>query len=137
MTSPEVQEYVAQLENHIKSQEQALHSQANNQNLMLQQEQEKSIIKEQLDPSDDLDRLEHLLRSEIVVKGEDGDDWKAPDDTTGEWTASLNADNQTVEYTNPNPWLIAGIWKFQIYVELPDWEGNGETYERKIYDLFE
>jgi len=63
--------------------------------------------------------------------------WKAPDDTTGEWTASLNADNQTVEYTNPNPWLIAGIWKFQIYVELPDWEGNGETYERKIYDLFE
>lgn len=30
-----------------------------------------------------------------------------------------------------------GLWKLQARVVLPDWSGRGETFEVRIYNLFE
>jgi hypothetical protein len=48
---------------------------------MAQEQQDKSIIKEQLDLSDELDTIEHLLRGHILVWKEDGSRlWEEPED---------------------------------------------------------
>jgi hypothetical protein len=52
------------------------------QQSMALEEQDKGILREQLDLSEELERIEHLLKGEILVKQEDGSrDWvKAPNE---------------------------------------------------------
>ncbi len=63
--------------------------------------------------------------------------YKKPSGSTGEWVASVEDTNYAVYTTISNDLDEAGIWKFQIYIVLPTWEGHGETLSERIYDLFE
>jgi len=62
--------------------------------------------------------------------------YRKPDGTTGEWSASVEANNYAVYYTQDGDLDTAGLWKFQIYIELPTWEGHGETAEYMVNELF-
>lgn len=53
------------------------------QRAMMLQEQEKGMIKDQLDLSEELERIEHLLKGEVLTKDEVTGDykWKSPEDS--------------------------------------------------------
>ena len=62
--------------------------------------------------------------------------FKKPDGTLGNWSASV-VDTTKLRYTTEAGDLnMAGTWQFQIYVELPSWQGRGETESYQIYDYF-
>ncbi len=55
--------------------------------------------------------------------------------TNGEFPATV-VDNNYVEGINPKAWAVTGEWKFQAKVELPDWQGFGETHSLTVYLRF-
>jgi hypothetical protein len=64
-------------------------------------------------------------------------DWKKPDNTEGSWDATLEGTTYACYITEDGDLDQAGIWKLQIYVEMPAWKGHGETVSMKVYEEFE
>lgn len=62
--------------------------------------------------------------------------YKKPDGTTGAWSASLDDTTKAKYATVANDLDQAGVWTFQIYVEMPSWSGLGESVSVVVYDGF-
>ena len=80
---PEEQQFMEQQDATMRTQQANVEAQqqAQLQQSMLMQEQEKSMIKEQLDLRDELDHIEHLLKGEFLQQQKDGSvDWAKPKD---------------------------------------------------------
>ena len=63
--------------------------------------------------------------------------YKKPNGVKGNWSPTLNADNQTVEYVTVDGDLDQlGEWELQVYVDLPAWKGHSDivtfTVEKPI-----
>lgn len=58
---------------------------------------------------------------------------------SGKWTATIDPQNNTIAtYTTADSDLdVAGVWTFQLYVELPSWSGHGEMASQRIYEPIE
>ncbi len=58
-----------------------------------------------------------------------------PDATTGYWSGEVVETTKVKYVIQAGDWDVAGEWFFQSYVELPDWQGHGETAPYTIYSL--
>ncbi len=61
-----------------------------------------------------------------------------PDKTTDIWDAELDEENNYLaNYTTVDDDLDQkGEYKIQLYVEMPEWKGHGETNTFRVYELF-
>ena len=52
------------------------------------------------------------------------------------WVGSIY-EEQYVKYTiKAGDWNLNGTWKYQSYVETPNWKGKGETVSQVVYTAF-
>ena len=61
--------------------------------------------------------------------------YKKPDGTTGEWlgTVAEGDPTQIRYYLQEGDIDMAGIWKLQVYVEMPGWKGVGDVVILPVY----
>jgi hypothetical protein len=56
-----------------------------------------------------------------------------PDNSTGEWRDCNIELKSCISYiTKKNDLNMPGIWKLQVYIELPDWSGHGAIDNMKV-----
>jgi hypothetical protein len=56
-----------------------------------------------------------------------------PDETEAVWTGVVHTDNSSVKYTIQSGDLDQeGTYRCNVYVELTDWSGHGETFEFEV-----
>jgi hypothetical protein len=59
-----------------------------------------------------------------------------PDGKELTWIGSIYDEN-FVKYTiKANDWDLNGTWKYQAYVETPNWKGKGETVTQIVHKKF-
>jgi hypothetical protein len=61
--------------------------------------------------------------------------YKKPDGTTGTWAGSLSGTTQVTYTTQTDDIDQSGVWQFQLYVELPTWEGYGTIDTLEVFDV--
>ena len=59
-----------------------------------------------------------------------------PDGTEIEWSASIYEEKYLKYTIQATDWDMDGKWKYQTYVETPNWKGRGETVEQIVYKKF-
>jgi len=63
--------------------------------------------------------------------------YEKPSGATGSWDAELEGTQTAYYITQTTDLDQSGEWKFQLYVELPDWKGRGDIASLQIYDKIE
>ena len=59
-----------------------------------------------------------------------------PDETTAVWVGAVY-DTTKIRYViQAGDWDQEGRYRYQAYVEMPSWQGKGDTVVQKIYDSF-
>ena len=61
---------------------------------------------------------------------------KKPDGTLHEWVASLEGLTKLKYTVQAGDWDQKGRYYLQAYIEMPSWEGRGETVTFDIYDAY-
>ena len=60
-----------------------------------------------------------------------------PDDTEEIWAANIYDTTHVRHVIQDGDWDQEGRYRYQAYVEMPSWEGRGDTVMHKIYSEFD
>ena len=60
--------------------------------------------------------------------------YQKPSGLTGQWTAAVFETTKARYVTISGDLDEKGLWYLQVYLEIPQWKGYGETVEMYVYD---